>query len=108
MHPYAKEGEEYARCLAACSDEELVAKHNGQVRLRCFGLGRAMSMRCLMEEILSRDFDSEVLFKRDENGKISSYRTGFRVGLKKEQGSSFLVIEDEIGRPCNLGECYCT
>ena len=94
MHPYAKEGEEWARSLAALSDEELVAKHNGQVRLRCFGLGRAMSMRCLMEEILSRDFDSEVLFERDKSGEISSYKTGFRVGLKKEQRRSYLVIED--------------
>lgn len=46
-----------------------------------------------MEEILARDFDSEVVFERGERGEICSYKTGLRVVLQIHEGRQILTIE---------------
>ena len=100
MHPYHHEGLQWAEELAACTDEELVARHNQAVGLRCFGLARQMYLGCLMQEILSRSFDSSVLFERDADGKVTAYQLSSKVEIRNADGRRALVGgPDAASRP---------
>jgi hypothetical protein len=79
MHPYHQEGIQWAQELAECSDDELVSRHNQSVGIRCFGVARQMYLGCLERELLTRDFDSSVLFERDDDGKVAAYRLSAKV-----------------------------
>jgi hypothetical protein len=91
MHPYHKEGLQWARELAECSDEELVSRHNQQVGLRCYGFGRQMYLGCLERELLARDFDSSILFERDADGKVTAYRLSASVTISNREGQRALA-----------------
>jgi hypothetical protein len=91
MHPYHKEGLEWAKTLANCSDQELVDRHNSQVRMRCYGFARQMYMGCLQKELLARDFDSSILFERDNITGLLSYITAFKVEISERNGRRILV-----------------
>ena len=91
MHPYHKEGLQWEMELAGLSDEQLVSRHNQSVGLRCFGLARQMVLRCLEREILSRDFDSSLLFERDASGKLAAYRLSFRLTIRETADRRILV-----------------
>lgn len=89
MHPYHKEGLKWKKQMAECSDEELISRHNHSVGLRCFGYARQMYLGCLEREILSRDFDSSILFERDADGKVTDYRLSFKVEIMEIDGIEF-------------------
>ena len=91
MHPYHKEGLEWEMELAGLSDEQLVSRHNQSVGLRCFGLARQMYLRCLEREILSRDFDSSILFERGDSEKTTVYRLSFKVTIRETGDRRILV-----------------
>lgn len=83
MHPYHQEGLHWKNELAACSDEELVSRHNQAVGLRCFGLARQMYLGCLEREILAREFDSSILFA---HGKDATCRLAFKARIVNNHG----------------------
>lgn len=91
MHPYHKEGLQWARELSECSDEELISRHNQQVGLRCFGYARQMYLGCLKRELLARDFDSSILFESDSDGKVTVYRLSSRVAILYCDGRRAIV-----------------
>ena len=91
MHPYHNEGLEWAKTLANCSDQELVDRHNSQVRMRFYGFARQMYLGCLREELLARDFDSSILFERDNITGLLNYRLSFKVEISERDGRRVLV-----------------
>ena len=91
MSPYHKERLEWEKELAACSDEELISKHNHSVDLRCFGFARQIYLGCLERELLARSFDSCILFERDDAGQVTKYRLPFEVEIMEIGGRRVLV-----------------
>jgi hypothetical protein len=99
MRPYHTEGLRWAKELTECSDEGLISRHNQSVGLRCFGYARQMYLGCLERELLARDFDSSVLFERDSDDKVTSYRLSFKIEILKIKGRGVLVPIAKLPNP---------
>lgn len=63
------------------SDEELIRTFNGQVGIRAFNRLRGLYLKNLRKKILVRNFDSEILFERNEKGAVQSFKLRRKVKL---------------------------
>ena len=66
---------------SAYSDTELIQSFNGGVRIKAWGFYRAAQVDSLREEILRRDFDSSILFDKEDDGKVISFKLSHKVVL---------------------------
>lgn len=97
MHPYHDQGIKWSLWLSSLSDEELIEKHNTAVGGRYFGLARQMYLGCLQHELLSRNFESSILFNRDSNGKVTSYSLAVKVEIREIDGAKVLIPTHIVG-----------
>jgi len=50
-----------------------------------------MYLGCLERELLVRNFDSSILFERDDDGKVAAYRLSAKVMISLMDGRLILI-----------------
>ena len=90
---YAEYEKKTRSWLKACSDEELIEIHNRDTCNPGWGTARMIHDGALLDEILSRDWDAEILVERDSAIKRIVYKRKLRVRIMDMDGRKILVME---------------
>jgi hypothetical protein len=90
---YAEYEKQTRSWLKACSDEELIEIHNRDTRNPGWGTARMIHDGALLDEILSREWDAEILAERDSVGKVKTYKRSIRVRVLELDVRKILVKE---------------
>lgn len=67
--------------LSLLNDEALIAAYNKETLIKSWTSSRAVYLSCLKKALLSRNFDSTILFTKDADGKVLTFSLAKPVSL---------------------------
>ena len=76
------EGDDWSNQLSLLNDGALIAAYNKETRIRSWTSSRAEYLSCLQQAILSRDFNSDLLFTKDATGNVLRFSLANPVTLR--------------------------